>query len=92
MTGFLPFAAPVRAVALAFCAFEDDAIAHLADDGRAHLYSDHAEAVACAVRDGLEPYELGTYGYVLGLAHDLGKITQEWQDGIRRIQQGQAEG
>lgn len=63
-------------------------IAHVKQDpsgiwSEPHLLKDHLQSVAELAKDFADSFNSSSWGYVLALAHDLGKSTLAWQQYIR---------
>lgn len=52
--------------------------------GRWHDLKEHLESVARLAQCFAEPFGAGDWGYVVGLWHDLGKFSREFQDYLKR--------
>ena len=55
-------------------------VAHKSADGRLQPLEEHLRNVAEYAKRFSEVFEAGEYAYVLGLAHDIGKYSAEFQD------------
>jgi CRISPR-associated endonuclease Cas3-HD len=60
-----------------------EAIAHLTEDGRVHSLNDHLRGTARLAGLFAEEFGCGEWGRTLGLWHDLGKYSEEFQHYIR---------
>jgi CRISPR-associated endonuclease/helicase Cas3 len=60
-------------------------LAHLEDDGRSQLLLDHLLSVSQAAERTSEKIGIGAAGAAVGLLHDLGKYSQEFQRYLRRM-------
>ena len=55
-------------------------VAHKSADGRLQPLEEHLRNVAEYAKRFSEVFEAGEYAYVLGLAHDIGKYSAEFQE------------
>jgi len=55
-------------------------IAHIADDGREQTLKEHLEGTAVFAKQFAEDFNSTLWAYTLGMLHDLGKGTPEWQN------------
>ena len=55
-------------------------VAHKSGDGRLQPLEEHLRNVAEYAKRFSEVFEAGEYAYVLGLAHDIGKYSAEFQE------------
>ena len=55
-------------------------VAHKSADGRLQPLEEHLRNVAEYAKRFSEVFEAGEYAYVLGLAHDIGKYTERFQN------------
>src|ERR1019366_5910036 len=62
-----------------------DFLAHLEDDGRRQLLRDHLLSVSQAAGRMSETVGLGAAGAAIGLLHDLGKYSRDFQQYLRRM-------
>jgi CRISPR-associated endonuclease/helicase Cas3 len=60
-------------------------LAHLEADGRSQLLRDHLVSVSQAARRASEKIGLGAAGATIGLLHDLGKYSRDFQRYLRQI-------
>lgn len=60
-------------------------LAHLEDDGRSQLLLDHLLSVSQAAGRMSEKIGIGAAGAAIGLLHDLGKYSQDFQRYLRRM-------
>jgi CRISPR-associated endonuclease/helicase Cas3 len=54
-----------------------DFLAHVSEDGRRHLLSDHLTGTAARAAEMAAEFGCRAWGYLAGLWHDLGKYLQE---------------
>ncbi len=54
-------------------------LAHRSDDGREQTVSDHLIGTARLCREFAESFGAGEYGYLVGMAHDIGKYSDGFQ-------------
>ena len=60
-------------------------VAHISDDGeRFESVATHLHEVAQMAREFAEPFGAGNWAYAMGLAHDIGKYSAEFQNRILR--------
>ncbi|MGA8578480.1 MAG: CRISPR-associated helicase Cas3' [Bryobacteraceae bacterium] len=62
-----------------------DFLAHLEDDGRRQLLRDHLLSVSQAAGRMSEKVGIGAAGAAIGLLHDLGKYSRDFQQYLRRM-------
>src|ERR1035438_1547663 len=60
-------------------------LAHTESDGRSQLLRDHLGSVSQAARRAAEKIGLGAAGAMIGLLHDLGKYSRDFQQYLRHI-------
>ena len=58
-------------------------IAHRAEDGREQPLIDHLNGTAQRARLFAEPFGAGEPAYMMGLSHDIGKYSDEFQKRVR---------
>jgi CRISPR-associated endonuclease/helicase Cas3 len=58
-------------------------LAHLTEEGRGHDLRAHLERVATLAQEFANAFDSGTWGFLAGLWHDLGKYAAEFQTYIR---------
>ena len=59
--------------------------AHISADGlRRQTVAEHLEGTASLCREFAAAFDAGEYGELAGLAHDLGKCTEGFQDRLLR--------
>jgi CRISPR-associated endonuclease/helicase Cas3 len=58
-------------------------IAHVSEDGRCHRLQDHLLGTASRARQMAAEFNAAEWGYLAGLWHDLGKLSQAFQGKIR---------
>jgi len=63
----------------------DAFLAHLEPDGRSQLLRDHLVSVSGAARRAAEKIGIGAAGGMIGLLHDLGKYSGDFQRYLRQI-------
>jgi len=62
---------------------QDDPIAHLTEDGRVHLLSDHLRGTAERAAEFAAEFGCAGWGRLAGLWHDLGKYSDDFQRYVR---------
>jgi CRISPR-associated endonuclease/helicase Cas3 len=60
-------------------------LAHADSDGRSQLLRDHLASVSQAARTAADKIGLGAAGAMIGLMHDLGKYSRDFQRYLRQI-------
>ena len=58
---------------------QDDPIAHVAEDGRVHLLRDHLNGTSDLAARFAAEFGCGGWGRLVGLWHDLGKYSDDFQ-------------
>jgi CRISPR-associated endonuclease/helicase Cas3 len=61
----------------------DNAIAHVAKDGRCHDLCDHLTGTAKRAKEAAQHFDSAAWAELAGLWHDLGKYSKDFQDMIR---------
>jgi len=64
---------------------EDLKIAHVAEDGRVHGLQEHLRGTAILAGEFSAEFGCASWGYLVGLWHDLGKYAPEFQRYIRMV-------
>ena len=64
---------------------QDDPIAHVVEDGRVHLLSDHLHGTAERAAKFAADFGCARWGRLAGLWHDLGKYSDDFQRYIQAM-------
>ena len=62
---------------------QSDYLAHIAEDGREQTVLEHLQSTADACARFAEPFQASQQGNLIGLAHDIGKCSLEFQERLR---------